>query len=77
MSRESYPFRDIWPAVQRVVETYGADRVMWGSDYTRTAGLHSYWDATRYLREVPGLAESELRKIYGATLRRVFNWGDT
>jgi L-fuconolactonase len=76
MSREPYPFPDIWPAVQRVVETYGADRVMWGSDYTRTAGLHSYWDGTRYLREVPGLTESELTKIYGSTLRRVFNWRD-
>jgi L-fuconolactonase len=77
MSREPYPFRDIWPAVERAIEAYGADRVMWGSDYTRTAGLHSYWEATHYLRDLPALTEAERTKIYGATLRRVFNWPDT
>jgi predicted TIM-barrel fold metal-dependent hydrolase len=74
LSRERFPFRDVWDGVHRIVDAFGPDRVMWGSDYTRTAGLHSYWDGTHYLREVPGLGPDELAKIYGSTLRRVYDW---
>jgi predicted TIM-barrel fold metal-dependent hydrolase len=73
-SRELFPFRDVWDPIARLVDAYGPDRLMWGSDYTRTAGLHSYWDGTHYLAEVPGLTPEDLTKIYGATLRRVYNW---
>jgi predicted TIM-barrel fold metal-dependent hydrolase len=76
VSRERFPFRDVWDGIHRIVDGYGADRVMWGSDYTRTAGLHSYWDGTHYLKEVSGLSRDELVKVYGATVRRVFNWPD-
>ena len=41
LSAESYPFRDVWPAAVALVGAFGADRVSWGSDYTRTAGLCS------------------------------------
>ena len=74
LSHQRFPFRDLWPAIDRIVAAFGPDRVMWGSDYTRTAGLHSYWDGTHYLREVPGLGPAELTAIYGATLRRVYGW---
>lgn len=74
LSRQRFPFTDIWPAVHRILDAYGPDRVMWGSDYTRCAGLHSYWDGTHYLREVPGLSEEDLTGVYGATLRRVYRW---
>jgi L-fuconolactonase len=76
LSRELFPFRDIWDGVNRIVDAFGADRVFWGSDYTRTAGLHSYWDATHYLKEVAGLGREELVKIYGGNVRRVFDWPD-
>jgi predicted TIM-barrel fold metal-dependent hydrolase len=74
LSHELFPFRDIWDGVHRIVDAFRPDRVMWGSDYTRTAGLHSYWDGTHYLSEVSGLAAPDLAKIYGATLRQVYSW---
>lgn len=74
LSRDPYPYRDLWAPIDRIVAAFGSDRVMWGSDYTRTAALHSYWDGTNYLREVPGLGPAELAAIYGANLRRVFGW---
>lgn len=74
LSRERFPFRDIWGGVTRLLDAFGPDRAMWGSDYTRTAGLHSYWDGTHYLRELPGLSAEDLAKVYGATLRRVYRW---
>jgi predicted TIM-barrel fold metal-dependent hydrolase len=38
LSRERYPFADLWPHLQQIVETYGADRLMWGSDISRVYG---------------------------------------
>jgi L-fuconolactonase len=74
LSREPFPFRDLWSHIKRIVDSYGPDRLMWGSDYTRCSGLHSYWDGTHYLSEVDGLSADDLTKIYGATLRRVYKW---
>jgi predicted TIM-barrel fold metal-dependent hydrolase len=77
LSRERYPFRDIWDGIHTIIDAFGPDRVMWGSDYTRTAGLHSYWDGTHYLAEVSGLTKDDLAKIYGANARSIFNWAST
>jgi L-fuconolactonase len=74
LSRETYPFKDIWDAVYRIVDAFGPERVMWGSDFTRTSGLVSYWDGTHYLSELTGLGTEELRRIYGGTLRAILGW---
>src|SRR5690606_4681205 len=31
LSREPYPFRDVWQPLLRVIDAFGVDRVMWGS----------------------------------------------
>lgn len=74
LSKEEFPFRDIWPALRQVIAGFGAERVAWGSDYTRTAGLHSYWEGTHYLAELPDLNQEQLALIYGETLLRRTGW---
>jgi L-fuconolactonase len=39
MSRETFPYRDLWPQFHRIIEAFGASRLMWGSDITRINGL--------------------------------------
>lgn len=74
LSSEPYPFRDIWKPVVEIVRTYGADRIAWGSDYTRTAGLHSYWESVHYLGAIPELAEEERQLLYAGTVIRRTGW---
>jgi L-fuconolactonase len=38
MSREPYPYKDAVPHLRSIVDAFGADRLMWGSDTTRFAG---------------------------------------
>jgi L-fuconolactonase len=38
LSREPYPFTDVWPHLHRVVDAFGPDRLMWGSDISRVYG---------------------------------------
>ena len=74
LSHEPYPFRDITAAILRVVDAFGPERVMWGSDMTRTGSLATYFEHTHYLRELRELGEEDLSQIYGQALRRVLRW---
>jgi L-fuconolactonase len=45
MSKEPFPYRDTEDALRRIVDAFGAERLMWGSDATRfvgRVGLHRY-----------------------------------
>jgi L-fuconolactonase len=75
LSSEAFPFQDIWPGVLRLIEAYGPERVVWGSDITRTGSLHTYAESTHFLREVPGLSNADLAQIYGQSLRKILGWG--
>ena len=35
LSEQDFPFDDLWPYYDRLFSTFGVERVMWGSDYTR------------------------------------------
>jgi L-fuconolactonase len=74
LSNEPFPFRDIWPAIATVVSEFGADRVMWGSDYNRTSSLHTYSEAVRYLAEADVFDDATKATLYAGTARRVYGW---
>jgi len=38
LSKEPYPYKDVLPQLRRIVDAFGADRLMWASDTTRFAG---------------------------------------
>lgn len=77
LSRERFPFRDIWPPIRAAIGAFGAERLVWGSDYTRTAGLHSYHDAAHYLEAMDGLAVPDLKAIMATTLCERLDWHPT
>ena len=87
LSREPYPHRDLWPRLHPVIEAFGPERLMWGSDYTRLrmgvgttdrgpreewGGLYS--DAVNYLRDTSELSEADKATIFAGTIRRVLEW---
>jgi L-fuconolactonase len=58
----------------RVVEAFGKERVMWGSDTTQTVGHHSWAESLYYIRDTPELSDDEKRWILGGSLRKVLDW---
>ena len=38
LSEQGYPFADLWPHLHRIVDAFGGDRLMWGSDISRVRG---------------------------------------
>jgi predicted TIM-barrel fold metal-dependent hydrolase len=74
LSREPYPFLDVWPHIHRVLQAFGPERVMWGTDITRMLGLHTYAEAVFYMRHGGELGERDLELVMGGTLRRLLHW---
>lgn len=67
------PYDDIAPLMRLVIDTFGPDRLMWGSDcpYQLMDG-NNYVDALALVREGLGLTETEKRAILSKTAERVF-----
>jgi L-fuconolactonase len=74
LSREPYPFRDIWPHVHRVLAAFGLERAMWGSDFTRVAELHDYRQALGFVMETDELAPGDKEQLLVHTTRKIFRW---
>ncbi len=77
MSRQPYPFHDVREQLTRVVERFGVNRVMWGSDYTVARDHHTYAESLFSVRESDRLSTTEKEWILGKTLRTVLNWPRT
>jgi L-fuconolactonase len=72
LSREEYPFRDGWPHVLAVIEAFGVERLMWGSD---AFGFHHpYHETLDYLAQSDELDGYEKLMLLGGALRRVWKW---
>lgn len=72
-SSESYPYRNVEPHLRRVYDSFGPQRIFWGTDFSR---LHcSYRQAiTMYTEEMPWLTAEDKEWIMGRGICRWLNW---
>jgi L-fuconolactonase len=73
LSHEPFPYADIWDPVMEMIDTFGIDRCMWGSDWTRVLGL-TYAQDVEAFRTTPRLSESERAALMGGTVEKVYHW---
>lgn len=59
MSAEPFPFRDMHDYVAWLVDQFGCERVMWGSDYPNGSGSFTYRETLEWLTHVPGLSSQD------------------
>jgi L-fuconolactonase len=76
VSREQSPFNDLWPRLHRLLDAYGAGRLMWGSDITRETIRHDYIEALDYIRTTDEIGAGEKGELLGGSMRRLCNWDD-
>lgn len=64
---------DVKPYVERTIEVFGFDRVMYGSDWTVSELTHRYPQWVEILDQVvAGASEAERRKLYRDTVTRIY-----
>lgn len=72
-SAAGFPFEDVFPALDRVVDAFGVERVMWGSDWTRVQKA-TYGEGVRYLRDTSRFSDGDKKYLLGLTFRQIFGW---
>ena len=74
LSHQSFPFPDIWDPVMRVIDGFGLDRCMWGTDWTRATAFLTYEQGVQAFLQTDRLSDSDRATLMGGTLSRVYGW---
>ena len=74
LSREPFPYQDIWDPLGRVFDAFGFDRCMWGTDWTRAIKLLTYKQGVEAFRITDRLTDAERTALMGGTLQQIYNW---
>ncbi len=77
-SKQDFPFADIHPFIQQLIDAFGADRSLWGTGYAGHHRTKHYWlslaDELRLVREgFSFLSADQCEQVLGGTAARV--WG--
>lgn len=74
LSREAYPYSDIWDRLGRIFDAYGIGRCMWGTDWTRAVEILTYKQGVDVFRMTDRLSDSDRATLMGGTLERIYKW---
>lgn len=74
VSHEPYPYKDLWDPVGRIIDSYGIERCMWGSDWTRATPFLTYEQGVSAFRDDWPISESEKAALLGENAVRVYAW---
>src|SRR5246500_1124473 len=74
LSREPYPYKDIWDPLARIFDVFGLERCLWGTDWTRATGLLTYKQGVDAFRVTDRLSNNDRAVLMGETLQRVYKW---
>ena len=74
LSREPFPYKDIWDPVMQIIDAFGIDRCMWGTDWTRTSGMLTYEQGVKPFLLTDRLSANDRAALMGGTLEKVYKW---
>jgi len=90
VSREPYPYRDVWPHLHAILKAFGPERCMWASDFTRQrwgtstppdeTGFPprrdwiSYAKGLHYLLDSDEIGPGDKQEIFAGAVRRALRW---
>jgi predicted TIM-barrel fold metal-dependent hydrolase len=74
LSKQSYPYADIWPSIRKILDAYGLERCMWGTDWTRAIKILSYQQGVDAFRLTDQLSEHERVQLMGGNLQKIYKW---
>jgi predicted TIM-barrel fold metal-dependent hydrolase len=78
LSKIGYPFRDTFAQVKRLYDTFGPQRLMWGTDWPIVNRHASYTQALALVRsEMDFLNREDKRWILSKTIERVWSFKET
>jgi L-fucono-1,5-lactonase len=75
-SQTPYPYPDLRPVVEHIYRAFGADRMMWASDYPWIESEPGYGETLALVdHHLPGITPDERLAIRGGTAAGLFRFG--
>ena len=74
LSKQPYPFPDIWDPLQRIFDAWGFERCLWGTDWTRAFAVVNYEQAVKPFLETKRLSDSERAMLMGGACAKAYGW---
>ena len=74
LSREPYPFSDLWEPLARIFDAWGFERCLWGTDWTRAFAIVNYEQAVKPFVETTRLSETERALLMGGACAKAYGW---
>ena len=74
LSHQAFPYKDIWDPLARIFESFGLERCLWGTDWTRAVGLLTYKQGVEAFRVTDRLSDSDRAMLMGGALEKIYGW---
>ena len=74
LSHAGYPYPDIWEPLARVFDTWGIERCLWGTDWTRAFANLTYAQGVEPFRQTDRLSDSERAMLMGGACAKAYGW---
>ena len=74
LSHEHFPYADIWDPLARIIDAFGFECCMRGTDWTRAINMLSYEQGVEAFRVNDRLTQAERAALMGGTLQQIYNW---
>jgi predicted TIM-barrel fold metal-dependent hydrolase len=77
LSKQPFPFPDIWDPLARVFDAWGFERCLWGTDWTRAFAVVNYEQAVEPFRLTDRLSDSERAMLMGGATAKAYGWSSS
>ena len=74
LSKQPYPFNDIWDPLAKVFDAWGFERCLWGTDWTRAYEVVNFAQAVTPFIGTDRLSESERAMLMGGACAKAYGW---
>ncbi|MEQ8494630.1 MAG: amidohydrolase family protein, partial [Gammaproteobacteria bacterium] len=74
LSHAPFPYPDIWDPLARLLEAFGLERCLWGTDWTRATAFLSYAEGVDAFRLNERLDSDERARLMGGNAARLYRW---
>jgi predicted TIM-barrel fold metal-dependent hydrolase len=74
LSRNEYPYSDIWEPLARIFDAFGMQRCLWGTDWTRAVELMTYAEGVDSFLKSDRLSDSDRAMLMGEATTRTYRW---
>jgi L-fuconolactonase len=77
LSKEPFPYNDIWDPLARVFDAWGMERCLWGTDWTRAYEVVNYENAVKPFLMTDRLSATERAMLMGGACAKAYGWSPT